>query len=67
MGAQVGAANAAIELRLHRNAEKPTHQPIHQEVAGVADMADTSGPFPCSGIAGFASFTLRLNEARLSN
>jgi hypothetical protein len=26
MGALVGAANAAIKLRLHRNAEKPKRQ-----------------------------------------
>ena len=46
---------------------RKAHQPIHQEAAGVAGMADDSGSFPCPGIAGFASFTLRLNEARLSN
>jgi hypothetical protein len=25
------------------------------------------GPFPCPGIAGLVSFTLRVNEARLAN
>jgi hypothetical protein len=30
-------------------------------------MSDDSGPFPCPGIAGSVSFTLRVNDARLTN
>ena len=35
--------------------------------AGNAGVNDDSGPFPCPGIAGLGSFTLRVNEARLAN
>ena len=35
--------------------------------AGGAGWIDGSGPFPCPGIAGPDSFTLRVNEARLAN
>ena len=47
-------------LRRHRNAEQPGQ-------AGVAGGGDESGPVPCPWIAGLVSFTLRVNEARLSN
>ena len=47
-------------LRLHRDAEQPGQ-------AGVAGGDDDSGPFPCLGIAGLGSFTLRVNDARLTN
>jgi len=47
-------------LRLHREAEQPGQ-------AGVAGGDDDSGPFPCPGIAGLGSFTLRVNDARLTN
>ena len=47
-------------LRLHRGAE-------HQGQAGDAGRDDDRGPFPCPGIAGLVSFTLRVNEARLTN
>jgi hypothetical protein len=33
----------------------------------VAGYNDDSGPIPCPGTAGLASFTLRVNEARLAN
>jgi len=35
--------------------------------AGDAGKADDSGPFPCPGIAGLGSFTLRVNDARSTN
>ena len=35
--------------------------------AGVAGGDVNSGPFPCLGIAGLGSFTLRVNDARLTN
>ena len=35
--------------------------------AGAAGGDDDSGPFPCPGIAGLGSFTLRVNDARLTN
>ena len=35
--------------------------------AGVAGGIHDSGPFPCPGIAGPDSFTLRANDARLTN
>jgi hypothetical protein len=47
-------------LRLHRDAEQPGQ-------AGAACGDDDSGPFPCPGIAGWGSFTLRVNDARLTN
>jgi len=47
-------------LRLHRDAE-------HRGQAGIAGRGDDSGPFPCPGIAGVVSFTLRVNDARLTN
>jgi hypothetical protein len=47
-------------LRLHRDAEQPNQ-------AGRAGVDDASGPFPCPGIAGIVSFTLRVNDARLTN
>ncbi len=47
-------------LRLHRDAEQPGQ-------AGAAGGDDDSDPFPCPGIAGPDSFTLRVNEARLTN
>jgi len=47
-------------LRLHRDAEQPGQ-------AGIAGWDDDSGPFPCPGIAGVVSFTLRVNDARLTN
>jgi hypothetical protein len=47
-------------LRLHLDAEQPGQ-------AGVAGVDDDSGPFPCPGIAALPSFTLRVNEARLTN
>ena len=47
-------------LRLHRDAEQPSQ-------AGGAGVDDDIGPFPCPGIAGLVSFTLRVNEARLTN
>ena len=47
-------------LRLRRNAKQPGQ-------AGGAGGHDDSGPFPCPGIAVLGSFTLRVNEARLTN
>jgi len=47
-------------LRLHRDAEQ-------QDQAGGAGVDDDSGPFPCPGIACVVSFTLRVNDARLTN
>ena len=35
--------------------------------AGDAGGDDDSGPFPCPGITGLGSFTLRVNDARLTN
>jgi hypothetical protein len=46
--------------RLYRDAEQPGQ-------AGGAGVDDDSGPFPCPGIAGVVSFTLRVNDARLTN
>ena len=43
------------------------HPSRKHEQAGVAGVDDDSGPFPCPGIAGLISFTLRVNEARLAN
>ena len=47
-------------LRLHRRGEQPSQ-------AGGAGVDDDSGPFPCPWSAGLVSFTLRVNDARLTN
>jgi len=43
------------------------HPSRELEQAGEAGRSDDSGPFPCPGLAGLVSFTLCVNEARLTN
>ena len=47
-------------LRLHRDADS-------QVRPALPCVDHDSGPFPCPGIAGLGSFTLRENDARLTN
>ena len=42
------------------------HQDIREAVAGCAGSL-WGGPSPCPGLAGCVSFTLRVNDARLTN
>lgn len=41
--------------------------PSRNTVTPAVPAVARSGPFPCPGIAGPHSFTLRVNEARLAN
>ena len=53
-------ANAAIKAA-------PSSQGTTAESGRQRRPFHDSGPFPCPGIAGLCSFTLRVNEARLTN
>jgi hypothetical protein len=53
-------ANAAIKAA-------PSSQCITAESGRQRRPFHDSGPFPCPGIAGLGSFTLRVNDARLTN
>ena len=62
---------------LLRSASSRCHRPNVSPLKGCHPSRDTArpampaeprgGPFPCPGIAGLVSFTLRVNEARLAN
>ena len=67
------AQGRAVALRVEPLSEAQRLAPVGRPSltqhgqAGGAGWIDGSGPFPCPGIAGPVSFTLRVHEARLAN
>lgn len=43
------------------------YHPSRNTVRPAMPAEIRGGPFPCPGVAGLSSFTLRVNEARLAN
>lgn len=75
----VGQSRVAVRSDVRRYAKNAvlalahlTHLGGMTEAPGLVFIVDSyllfkCGPFPCPGIAGFDSFTLRVNDARLTN
>ena len=64
--AVVGLAAARVAVG-HRRLRQLAMIPRATRSGRLCRRSHYSGPFPCPGIAGSCSFTLRVNEARLTN